>query len=400
MYDLKKRIVTLTDDLRETIIKYRREIHSHPELSGQEKETSAFVAAILESRGIEVKRNVGGHGVVGLLRGKEGGKTIAIRADMDALPLQDVKLVDYASQVKGVAHCCGHDVHTAILLGAASVLSIVKNRFTGNIKFIFQPSEEKINEGAKLMIEDGVLEDPAPAAFLGLHVFPELLAGSIGCKQGVITATTDMFTIVIHGRSGHSARPHQTIDAVLVASKVVTALQHIISRRIDPLHAAVITVGTIAGGTAENIVADRVELTGTVRALNQKVSERLPKLIEQVLKGITIATGATYEFTFTKGNPSVVNDKTVTDTLLKSAKAVLGNERVVILPYPTMGGEDFALFSDRIPSSFFRLGTGNPEKGFVHPLHHKLFDVDEDAIPVGIKVMTWTALSLLKQQKG
>jgi amidohydrolase len=397
MKNLLKRIEKLTDEMKDILIKYRRDIHQNPELSGMEEKTSAYVAAVLKAKDIEVIRNVGGYGVVGIINGKRDGKTIALRADMDALPLHDDKKKDYASKVSGAMHSCGHDVHTAVLLGVATVLSKMKEEYKGNVKLIFQPSEERPGGGAWDMIQKGVLENPTPSAIIALHVFPDLPSGEIGCKPGVITASTDGFAITIHGKSGHAARPHQTIDAILIASHVIETLQHIISRRIDPLHPAVITIGTISGGTAANIVADRVELTGTVRSLNPEIREKLPQLMEQVIKGITEAMGGSYEFTFTQGNPSVVNDEEIASLIITSAKDILGDDKVVELEEPTMGGEDFSLFTERIPGSFFRLGTSNPEKGIIHPLHHRLFDVDEDALLVGVKVMAWSVIRFLKE---
>ncbi len=393
--DLSKRICELAEEIKDTLIKYRRKIHNRPELSGCEEETATYVAAILEANGIDVRRNVGGYGVVGLIKGKGGGKTIAIRADMDALPLQDAKETDYASEVEGVMHSCGHDVHTAILLGVATVLSRLKGEFDGSVKLIFQPSEEEAVGGADAMIEDGALDNPSSSAILALHVMPELQVGTIGCKSGVMTASSDRVDITIHGMSGHAARPHQTIDAILVSSHVVSALQHIISRRIDPLHPAVITIGTISGGTVANIVADTVEMTGTVRSLNPAIRDQLPDLIEQVVKGITESMGAGYDFTFTRGNPSVVNDETLTSLVMGAGRDILGSDKVIELTEPTMGGEDFSLFTEKVPGTFIRLGVGNNEKGIVHPLHHILFDIDEDALPVGVKVMAWSALSYL-----
>jgi amidohydrolase len=395
-----KKIGNLTDEMKDVLVKHRRDIHQNPELSGMEEKTSTYVAAILEANNVDVTRNVGGYGVVGIIKGRREGRTIALRADMDALSLHDDKQKDYASKVPGTMHSCGHDVHTAVLLGVATVLSKMRGEFDGSVKLIFQPSEERPGGGAWEMIQEGVLENPVPSAIIALHVFPDLSVGKIGCKSGIITASTDGFAITIHGKSGHAARPHQTIDAILVTSHVIETLQHIISRRIDPLHPAVITIGTISGGTMANIVADRVELTGTVRSLNPEIREKLPELMEQVVKGTTEAMGANYEFTFTKGNPSVVNDEGVASLIIRSGRDILGNANVVELEGPTMGGEDFSLFTERIPGSFFRLGTSNPEKGIIHPLHHRLFDVDEDALLVGVKVMSWSAISFLKEKQS
>lgn len=395
--DLLEKINNLTDADRDKIVEYRRWIHNNPELSGNEKETAAYVASVLEANDIDIKRDVGGYGVVGLIKGEGDGKTLALRADMDALPLQDNKKCDYASKVQGVMHSCGHDAHTAILLGVATVLSKVRKELDGNVKLIFQPSEEKADGGARIMIEEGVLEDPLPSAIIALHVMPELPVGTIGCKSGVMTASSDRLSITLYGKSGHAARPHQTIDAVLVAAKVVTALQHIISRRIDPLHPAVITIGTIRGGSAENIVADKVELTGTVRSLNPDIRDQLPQLIEQVVKGTTMAMGASYQFNYAKGEPSLVNAEAVYSAIMESGRDILGKDNVIELSEPTMGSEDFALFAEKVPGALFRLGVGNPVKKIIYPLHHKLFDIDEDALLIGTKIMASSTIRLLKQ---
>ena len=395
--ELLEKINGLTDEGRDKIVEYRRWFHENPELSGNEKETAAYVTSVLKASKIETKRNIGGYGVVGLIKGKADGKTIALRADMDALPLQDNKKSDYASKNHGVMHSCGHDAHTAILLGVATVLSRMKEDIAGNVKLIFQPSEEKDDGGARVMIEEGALEDPVPSAIIALHVMPDLPVGTIGCKTGVMTASSDRLNITIYGKSGHAARPHQTIDAVLVSARVITALQHIISRRIDPLHPAVITIGTIRGGSAENIVADKVELTGTVRSLNPGIRDQLPQLIEEVIKGTTMAMGAGYQFDFVNGEPCLMNDKTVYSAIMESGRDILGNNKVIELSEPTMGSEDFALFAEKVPGALFRLGVNNPEKNIIHPLHHKLFDIDEDALLIGTKVMASSAIRLLRQ---
>ena len=395
--NLLEKINNLTDGDRDRIVKYRRCIHNNPELSGNEKETAAYVASVLEANDIAIKRDVGGYGVVGLIKGKGDGKTLALRADMDALPLQDNKKCEYASKVQGVMHSCGHDVHTAILLGVATVLSKVREEIDGNVKLIFQPSEEKPDGGARIMIEEGVLEDPLPSAIIALHVMPELPVGTIGCKAGVMTASCDRLNITLYGKSGHAARPHQTIDAVLVASKVITALQHIISRRIDPLHPAVITIGTIRGGSAENIVADKVELTGTVRSLDPDIRDQLPQLIEQVVRGTTMAMEAKYQFNYAKGEPCLVNAEAVYSAIMESGRDLLGKDKVIELSDPSMGSEDFALFAEKVPGALFRLGVGNPMKNIIYPLHHKLFDIDEDALLIGTKIMASSTIRLLKQ---
>ncbi len=395
MEDLLKEIKEKVDAIRERIIKFRREIHRNPELSGQEKNTSAFVAGVLEDNDIEVIRNVGGHGVVGIVRGAHAGDTIALRADMDALPIQDQKDADYASNVRGVMHACGHDVHTAVLMGAAIVLSSLKDRLRGNVKFIFQPSEEKGPGGAKDMIEAGVLEDPTPSAIVALHCYPEFNVGTIGHKPGMMTAAADKLRIVIKGRSGHASRPHQSVDAVLVAAMVVTAVNHIVSRRTNPLHPTVISIGTIKGGNAPNIIADTVTMEGTVRTLNNEAREKIPVLIEEIIKGITSGMGADYEFSYQYGSPPVYNDPVLDELVASCAADILGPDGVIEMADPMMGAEDFAYYAERIPGVLFRIGTGNPDKGITASLHQPRFDVDEESIVIGTKLMSWIVVRYL-----
>ena len=388
-------INSVVDEIRERIVKFRREIHRNPELGGREEKTSAFVAGVLEDNDIEVTRNVGGFGVVAVVRGDTEGETIALRADMDALPIQDEKDSDYASSVPGVMHACGHDVHTAILMGAAIVLGRLRKSLRGNVKFIFQPSEECALGGAMEMIREGALENPRPSAIVALHCYPEMEVGTIGHRPGMMTAAADEIRIVVKGRSGHASRPHQTVDAVLVSSMVINAIHHIVSRRTDPLKPAVISIGTIRGGTVENVIADRVEMKGTVRTLGEGIREKMPEMIENVIRGITLSMGAGYEFRYEHVNPPVVNDRAVDDLVRVCAGEIVGVEKVMELSEPMMGAEDFALFTERVPGALFRLGTGNREKGISAPLHNPFFDVDEESLVIGTKVMSWIAARYL-----
>lgn len=387
-------ITEVVDSIRERMISFRREIHKNPELSGEEAATATFVAGVLEASDIEVVRNVGGHGVVGLLRGAGAagdGPTIALRADMDALPLQEQSGAEYASCKAGVMHACGHDVHTAVLLGTAIALGALKGRLNGNIKFIFQPSEERSITGAKMMIEEGALEGPAPQAIVALHCFPEMESGTVAHKPGIMTASSDSFKIVVKGKSGHASRPHQAVDAVLLSSMVVNAVHHIVSRRTDPLHTAVISIGTICGGTAPNIIADRVEMEGTVRTLSPGSRNKVHALIEETIKGVTHGMGGDYELEYEYGTPPVMNDKKLDAHVAACAAEMLGRKNVVELADPLMGAEDFAYFAEKVPGVLFRLGTGNRDKGITSHLHSPTFDVDEDALVVGARLMSWIA---------
>jgi amidohydrolase len=388
------------ESVRERVIGFRREMHRNPELSAEEVKTAALVAGVLDESGIELRRNVGGHGVVGLLRGGGDGPTIALRADMDALPISDAKGVGYASAVDGVMHACGHDVHTAVLMGTALVLAKLRAELNGNVKFIFQPSEERSATGALLMIEDGALKDPVPKAAVALHCFPEMEAGTVGHKHGVMTASSDRFTIVVKGKSGHASRPHQTVDAVLLGAIVINAIHHIVSRRTDPLHHAVISIGTIKGGYAPNVIADTVRMEGIVRTLDSGARKRVRSLIEETIKGVTHGMGGDYELEYHFGTASVVNDKKVDAFVAGCARDILGDRNVIEMDGPLMGAEDFSCFLEKVPGTLFRLGTGNRAKGITAHLHSADFDVDEEAIMVGVRLMSWVAARFLSADKG
>ncbi len=390
-------IVERVESLRERLIGFRRDLHRHPELSGREERTARVVAEALAGAGVEVKTGIGGHGLVGLLCGGDG-PTIALRADMDALPIQDRKEVEYASSVPGVMHACGHDVHTTVVTGAALVLSGLRRALPGNVKFIFQPSEESGDSGAERMIAEGVLEAPAPSAIVALHCHPELEVGKVGHRPGVMTASSDRLGIVIKGRSGHASRPHQAVDAILVSSLVINAIHHLVSRRVDPLHHAVISLGTIRGGTAPNIIADRVEIEGTVRAVDPAVRKMMPGIVEETIRGITAGMGAGYDLDYTFGTPPLVNDPGMDELVRRCSEDLLGPDGTVELPEPLMGSEDFACFAERVPGVLFRLGTGNRRRGLLCGLHNSYFDVDEESIIVGTKLLAWIAARYLEDR--
>ncbi len=377
------------------LIKIRRALHANPEVSGKEEETMAFIAGILESLDMQVKRNIGGFGLFGTLRGGNSGKTIAIRADMDALPITEKKGSIYRSKREGVMHACGHDIHMTVAIGAAMVLTQLANKLNGNVRFIFQPCEEGVG-GAREMMKAGVLKNPDVDAILGLHVLPSLNTGEIGIKRGTMMASADKLEIVINGRSGHAAQPHKTVDAILVASMVINAIHHIVSRQIDPFTPSIISLGMINGGTAPNIIANRVEIRGTVRSLTDEVREQLSKAIEKVVKGVTSSMGASYEYRFTKGSPPLINDDSITNLIEETAKTLVGADNVIQLEHPTLGGEDFSFFLQKVQGAFFRLGTGNEKKDTRHPLHNEMFDADEDSIAVGVRVMANSVFNYLK----
>lgn len=390
-------LLQLAKPLQQQLTAWRRDFHRHPETGYEEFRTSALVAEHLEKLGLEVTRNVGGTGVVGLLRGETPGPTIGLRADMDALPIQDQKTVDYSSQVAGKAHLCGHDAHTAILMGTAQLLTELGKPKAGNIKFIFQPAEEGL-AGARAMIEDGVLENPRVEAIAGLHMFPDLETGKLGVSKGVAFASADAFTVKVLGKGGHAARPHEGIDAIAVSAQVISALQNISSRMVDPLEPVVVTIGKISGGYMGTAIAPEVEMTGTIRTLSRELRERMPGLVEQVVGGVCASFGAGYELKFGAGYPIVINDPDMVDLMTVTSEQVYGSKQWSYIK-PSTGGEDFAFYCEHVPGVFFRLGSGNGEERTRYPLHHPMFDLDETALPYGVSLLSAIALNFLNRNE-
>nr|WP_154122446.1 M20 family metallopeptidase [Paenibacillus monticola] len=383
----------LSDKLKEQLVEWRRDFHQHPEIGYQEIRTSAIVAKHLRSLGLEVTTNVGGTGVVGLLRGEQEGPTVGLRADMDALPIQDDKEVSYRSMNSGLAHLCGHDAHTTMLMGAAELLCSLGRPPQGNIKFIFQPAEEGF-AGAKAMMEDGVLDNPEVEAIVGLHVYPGMSTGTIGIAKGVAFASVDSMEIHIIGKGGHAARPHEGVDAIAVSAQVITALQNIASRMIDPLETVVITIGTIEGGVMGAALAPSVKMVGTIRTLSPAVRDQMPILIERVIRGVTESFGAGYELNYIKSYPAVWNNETMVDKVTEASERLFGSKCWDYIK-PSTGGEDFAFYAEAIPGAFFRIGTGNDEARTRYPLHHSHFDLDENALPFGVAILSAVALHYL-----
>ncbi|NLY54333.1 MAG: amidohydrolase [Firmicutes bacterium] len=382
-------------ELKDEFIAYRRDFHQHPELGMEEVRTSGIVADFLTSLGLEVTRVVG-TGVVGLLRGSKPGKTMALRADMDALSIPQQNDVPYASIYPGKMHACGHDGHTAILMGVAKLLAEMKDEIAGNVKFFFQPAEEGPG-GALPMVEAGVMENPKVDAVMGLHLGTNLSTGKIGLMAGVSSAGTDSISITLHGKGGHGAHPHSSIDPIVAAGHLIVALQTIASREIDPLGSVVVTIGTINGGYRSNVIAHEVTLTGTVRTLDPEVRATMPERIERIIKGICETFRCSYDFDYDHGYPSVVNDPAMADLAEAAAKRLLGEENVVRFSVPSMGGEDFSYFAEKAPGIFLRLGAANPEKDCIYPGHHPHYNFDEDAIPIGMAVLAEATLDFLKQ---
>nr|PZN03658.1 MAG: amidohydrolase [Bacillota bacterium] len=373
-------------DIFPRVKELRRDFHAHPELGFQEVRTSKIIAEVLEGLGIQVKKGLAKTGVVGLLDSGKPGPTVALRADIDALPVKDAKKVDYASKVEGVCHACGHDGHTAILLGAAMLLSSMKDKFSGKVKFIFQPCEEQIPGGAKPLIEEGVLEDPKVDNIFGLHLWTNYPIGTVGLKSGPLMAAADAFEIEIIGKGGHGSAPHEAVDAVVVASQVVMALQTIVSRSVAPLEPAVVSVGMLKAGYNFNVIADRATVCGTVRTYSEVVRSLIEGRIEEIVKGISAAYGADYRFEYSRGYPAVITDERVTEYARQVAAEVVGAQNV-IEAVPVMGGEDFAYYLQRVPGTFAFVGARNEEKGIDKPHHHPEFDIDENALAVGVELM-------------
>lgn len=389
-------IEALAKKLAPRLIEIRRHFHSHPELSGQEYQTAAYVAGVLSSYGLQVREGVGKIGVVGELPGQgTDERVLGIRTDMDALPIAERTGLEYASHQPGVMHACGHDVHTTVGLGTAMVLSELTEALPGTVRFLFQPAEE-IAQGAGWMVKDGVME--RVTAMFGLHVFPSIPAGSVGIRHGALTAAADDLEIIIIGESGHGARPHEAIDAIWIASQVVTILQQAIGRTQNPLRPVVLTIGQISGGRAPNVIADRVKLLGTVRSLHPETHAKLPHWVEQIVANVCQMYGAKYEVNYRRGVPSVQNDPLLTQLVEASACEALGSDRVQILPEPSLGAEDFSLYLEHAPGTMFRLGVGYRDKPN-YPLHHPQFEVDESAIVTGVLTLAYATYKYWQQQR-
>lgn len=386
----------LIDSVKDTVVEWRRYLHQNPELSFQEEKTSQFVYEKLESFGnLELLRPTK-TSVVARLIGNKPGRVIALRADMDALPIEEENDFDFVSQNPGVMHACGHDGHTAMLLGAAQVLSQLKDQLSGEVRFLFQHAEEVPPGGAMEMVQAGVLDGVDQV--IGLHLASPIPTGRIGVGYGPVSANCDVFTISINGKGGHSSQPDTAIDPVVISAQVVSNLQSIISRNIATSEKAVVSVTQIHGGSAQNIIPQAVELNGTVRSFDPKVRAEIPKLMERIVKGITEAHGATYDFTYEFGYSSVVNEENLTRQMEELIGEVLGEEFILPLEQGTMmGSEDFSAFSDVVPGCFLMVAAGNKEKGIIYPHHHPKFSVDEASLEHGLKLLVYAPFKLNKE---
>jgi amidohydrolase len=398
MQDLKNKIQQLAKDIHAEIIGHRRHLHQHPELSFKEVETGKYIAKQLQEMGIEHEHGVAENGVVALIKGKNPDKkVIALRGDIDALPITEANDVSYKSKHEGVMHACGHDVHTSSLLGTAKILKSLDQEFEGTVKLIFQPAEEMMPGGASIMIKEGVLENPTPTAIFGQHVHPPIEAGKIGMKDGMYMASADEIYVSIKGKGGHGALPHDCIDPIVITSHIITALQQVISRRSNPTSPTVLTFGKInSTGGSTNIIPNEVKLMGTFRAMNEKWRFEAHAIMKKMAEGMAEAMGGSCDFNIVKGYPFLHNDETLTKKVKARSIEYLGAENVVDLPI-RMTAEDFSYYSQVMPGTFYRLGTGNKSKGITSPVHTNTFDIDETALEVSTGLMAWLAIQELSE---
>jgi amidohydrolase len=377
------------------MVDIRRDLHQHPELGLEEHRTSARIQALLDELDIGYVAGMAQTGVVATLPGRVDGPAVALRGDIDALPLQDGKDVPYRSQISGRMHACGHDVHTTILLGAGRLLKERTAPLPGTVKLLFQPAEETVG-GARMLVEEGALDDPPVDAIFGLHVDAGIEIGAVGLRYGQRNASSDNLAITIHGRSCHGAYPSGGVDAIVAAAQVISALQTVVSRNVDARHAAVVTIGTIAGGTQRNIVCNRVELVGTVRCLDQRTREITLGRVREVAEGVAAGLGARAEVVIDPSYDPLVNDDATVDVVRGTATRLLGEDGIHIVPRANMGVEDFAFYLSKAPGAFYSLGVRNEERGIVHPVHNELFDVDERCLAIGAALQALNALAILE----
>ncbi|MCE2708966.1 MAG: M20 family metallopeptidase [Bacteroidota bacterium] len=392
---LKEQIKSLAQRYKQEVVACRRHLHAHPELSFEEHATAAYVAEKLKEMGITELESKASTGWTALIKGKNPEKrVVALRADMDALPIVEANDVPYKSQNPGVMHACGHDAHTASLLGAAKILNELRGEFEGTVKLIFQPGEERIPGGASLMIQDKVLENPRPHAIIGQHVMPMIPAGKVGFRSGLYMASTDELYLSITGKGGHGAMPETFIDPVLISAHLIVALQQVVSRVANPKMPTVLSFGRVEALGATNIIPNEVKLQGTFRTLDEAWRAQAHEKMKQIAQGIVEGMGGSLDFEIRKGYPSLKNNPALTGRSVQAAKTYLGEENVLDLDI-WMAAEDFAFFSQEIDGCFYRLGTRNESRGIVSGVHTPTFDIEEDALEIGAGLMAWLAVSEL-----
>ncbi len=390
-----KQVHELVAKYQAKAVEHRRWLHAHPELSGQEKNSAAYIAGVLREMGLEPTEGVGGYGVTAVIEGTGEGKCAGLRADFDALPVRECTGLPFASENEGVGHACGHDMHAAMLLGAAYVLNELKDRFPGRVKLVFQPSEEVATaSGAKAMIADGVLENPHVDAMFGQHVWPQIDAGQVGTRNGAMMASSDRFFITVKGKGSHGSRPEDGVDAIVIAAQIVTALQTIVSRNVGPLDSAVVSIGNIHGGGAYNVIADEVRLEGTCRNLNPAVRNAMPERMENIIRGIAEGMGGSCEFRYVRCYSPTVNDPKMFGIVRDAIVETVGRENLLLPEHSALGGEDFSFYCEKVPSAFFWLGCHGKGKPY-YPIHNGCFAPEEDAMPIGMEVMVTSALKFL-----
>ena len=397
-----RRIEAEIEKNRDEIVKIRRFIHMNPELGNREVETARLIAGRLGTLGLEVRTGVARTGVVAVLRGAQTGPAVAVRADMDALPVEEATNLPFKSLNPGVMHACGHDVHSSVALGAAMVLSGLKDALKGNVTFLFQPAEEGAPEGeeggAEVMVREGALDDPPVGAVFGFHVWPENV-GTVLFAPGAVTAAADTFVVTVKGRSAHGARPHEGVDAVVAAAGIVTALQTVVSRAADPTDPTVVTVGTISGGSRRNIIADRVVLEGTVRTLSEANRRKVRRAMESVVRNTGEMYGADCRLEYQEGLPSVFNNPELAAAMVPTLTGLLGKGKVADWK-PQMIAEDFAFLARKVPGFYFFLGVKNPAEATAAPLHSPSFSPDERAIPLGVRILSHLVIDALEAQSA
>lgn len=388
-------ILNRSSNIKDWLIKIRREFHMCPELGMEEFKTSGKICDLLDEMGIEYQRGIANTGVVGIIKGKNKGKTVALRADMDGLPILEKNDLEYKSKVNGKMHACGHDAHMTILLGTAKILNEMKDELKGNIKLIFQPAEETVG-GARPMIEEGVMENPKVDGVFGLHVAPEIPVGKIGIKYGKMNASSDTLNIKIYGESTHGAYPHSGIDSIMIASQVINALQTIVSRNVSPLDSAVISLGTIKGGTQHNIIANSVQMTGTLRTLSPKTRKMALSRIKDIVENIPKSLGGRGEFIREEGYAALINHDHMVDLVKDTGESLLGEDNIIEINEPSLGVEDFAYFLNEVEGAYYRLGCRNEDKGIIHDGHHDRFNIDEDCLLIGVAMQVSNVIKFLE----
>ncbi|MGI8892985.1 MAG: M20 metallopeptidase family protein [Bacteroidia bacterium] len=392
--NLKELIKEKAATLLPQIIKYRRHLHANPELSFQEYNTAKFISEILSDNNIEHKTGIAGTGIVGIIKGKGKGtgKTIALRADMDALPITEKNDVEYKSKNEGLMHACGHDVHTSCLLGAAIILNDIKEYLNHDVKLIFQPGEEKLPGGASMMIKEGVLKNPEPQSIFGQHVMPFIDAGKVGFRSGLYMASTDEIYVTVKGKGGHAAMPHLNIDPVLITANIIVSLQQVVSRIANPATPSVLSFGKVIANGATNVIPNEVNMEGTFRTFDEKWREEAHKRMKKMAESIATGMGGEVDFNIVRGYPFLINNEELTENAKAAAIEFLGVENVQDLDI-WMAAEDFAFYSQEIPACFYRLGVRNEAKGITSSVHTPTFDIDEKALETGMGLMAWLVVN-------